>query len=121
MDRKTILKYAQEKYKATPEYLWERYPEDAVLRHFDNKKWFAVIMNIQKCKIGINSDENVDIINVKCDPATIGSLQMVNGIFPGYHMNKGNWISVLLDGSVDENMIYTLLDGSYELTAGKKK
>lgn len=121
MDRKTIFEYAQEKYKAKPEFLWKKYPKDAVLRHHDNKKWFAVIMNIQRSKLGIDSAKDVDIVNVKCDPMTIGSLQMIKGIFPGYHMNKENWISVLLDGSVDENMIYTLLDGSYELTAGKKK
>ncbi len=118
VNRKTIFAYANKIYRSTPEYLWARDPDSAVLRHADNNKWYALIMNVPKEKLGLDSKEEVDIINVKCDPEKIGSLQMINGIFAGYHMNKRNWISVLLDGSVDESMIYDLLDESFKLTDG---
>ena len=42
--REEILKYVKNKYDTIPEYLWEKYPRYAVLRHRDNKKWYAVIM-----------------------------------------------------------------------------
>ncbi len=61
------------------------------------------------------------IMDLKCELEMIGSLRMTKGIFPGYHMNKGNWISVLLDGSVDESMVFHLLDISFSLTGDKKK
>lgn len=113
LDRKTIIDYAGKTYKSTPEYLWAKYPDYAVLRHHDNNKWYAVIMNVSKDKLGLDGTAEVDIMDIKCEPDLIGSLRMTRGIFPGYHMNKGHWISVLLDGSVDESMVYSLL-GDYE-------
>ncbi len=121
MDRKAVFDYAYKKYKSSPEYLWERDPESAVLRHRDNNKWYAVIMNVSKDRLGLTGTEKIDILDIKCDPETIGSLRMIKGIYAGYHMNKENWISVLLDGSVDDNMIYNLVDMSYDLTKDKKK
>ena len=118
MDRQAVLDYARETYGTAPEYLWAKYPDDAVLRHGDNRKWYALIMNISKDKLGLECAEAVDIMNVKCDPKMIGSLRLTEGILPGYHMNKGNWITVLLDGSVEEELIYSLLDLSFSLTAG---
>lgn len=120
MDRKTVFDYANKKYKSSPEYLWARDPESAVLRHRDNNKWYALIMNVSKDKLGLDSTEKTDIINIKCEPEMIGSLRMREGIFPAYHMNKENWISVLLDGSMDDDMLYSLLDMSFNLTKDKK-
>lgn len=121
MDRKIIFDYAKKVYESTPKYLWAKYPNYAVLRHSDNRKWYAIIMNVSKDKLGLDGTEEVDIIDVKCESGMIGSLRMTEGIVAGYHMNKGNWISVLLDGSVDESMIYNLLDMSFELTKDKAK
>ena len=49
-----------------------------------------------------------------------GSFLSEEGIFPGYHMHKGNWITVLLDGTVSMDKIELLLDISYDLTNGRK-
>ncbi len=121
MNRQSIFDYAEKTYKSIPEYLWAKYPDHAILRHCDNNKWYAVIMNVSKDKLGLDNTEKVDIINVKCEPESIGLLRMTKGIFAGYHMNKTHWISILLDGSVDEDMIYYLLDMSFRLTENKKK
>ncbi len=116
MDRKSIFDYADKTYQSIPEYLWAKDPDSAVLRHNDNKKWYALIMNISKDKLGLEEEGKVEVINMKCDPQMIDTLQMTKGIFPAYHMNKRHWISVLLDGSVDDNMVYHLLDISFKLT-----
>ena len=63
--------------------------------------------------------ELIDVVNLKCDPILTGSLRSDKGIFPAYHMNKSNWISVALDGSVSADKIKMLLDMSYELTSPK--
>jgi predicted DNA-binding protein (MmcQ/YjbR family) len=43
------------------------------------------------------------------------------GYLPAYHMNKVNWISVLLDGTATLNDIYSVIDFSFAATASKKK
>lgn len=121
MDRKTIFDYAYKTYKSSPEYLWAKDPDSAILRHSDNNKWYALFMKISEDKLGLDGTEEIDIMDVKCDPEMIGSLRETEGIFAGYHMNKRNWITVLLDGSVDESMVYNLLDMSFGLTEDKKK
>ena len=121
MDRNELIAYIDESYSVKDEYPWESAPGYAVFRHSDNKKWFAVIMNISKSKLGLPDKEIADVVNLKCDPILIGSLRNEKGIFPAYHMSKTNWISVLLDGSVDDDKFKWLLDISFDLTAKKTK
>ncbi len=119
--KEAVLKYAEEHYNTRPEYLWKkRYPDDAVLRRSDNKKWYALIMNVSREKLGLSGNGRIDILNVKADVIMLGSLRKKNGILPGYHMNKENWISILLDGTVSLDDILALLDLSYNLVSGSK-
>lgn len=117
--RNKVLKLAAERYHTEPEHLWTKYPGYEVLRHTDNKKWYAIIMNVPKNKLGLDGNEYIDILDIKADPVMAGSFLLEEGILPGYHMHKGNWITVLLDGTVPMNTIEFLLDVSFELT-GKK-
>ena len=119
--RKDLDEYITEAYGQSAEFPWIKYPDFAVYRHSSNKKWFAVIMNLPKSKFGLSQDGTVDVVNLKCDPLLIGSLIKENGIFPGYHMNKNYWISVLLDGSVENEQLKWLLDISFNLTDKKTK
>lgn len=111
-----VLKYARENFGSQPEYLWASDPDSAILRRGDNSKWYAVLMRIEKNKLGINSSEKIDVLNVKCDPLLIGSLLHNEGYFPAYHMNKQHWISIILDGTVPENEILDLLNLSFTMT-----
>ena len=117
--REAVLKYVLEQYGTSPEYTFESDPEIAVLRHKAGRKWYGIIMNVPKSKLGLSGDERIDILNVKCDPAVSGSMCLNAGIYPGYHMNKQHWISILLDGTVEMSMIEMLIDASFELTAVK--
>ena len=88
-----------------------------------NGKWYAVIMTVEKSKLGLDGKEPVDIMDVKCDPDMTNMLIQTYGFLPGYHMNKQHWITVLLDGSVSEAKILDFLDMSYNLIdgAGRKE
>ncbi len=119
LNRENLDKYISEIYGVTSEYPWLQYPGFAVYRHRGNKKWFAVVMNLPKSKIGLSGDEVVNVVNLKCDPIMTGSLHKEKGIYPAYHMNKSYWISVFLDGTVDDEKLKWLLDISYDLTASK--
>ena len=114
MNKEKVIKFIKETYAVMPEYLWPKYPFSAVFR--TKKKWFGIIMNVPKEKIGLEGKKEIDIINVKCSPEIIGSLRMSKGFLPAYHMNKEHWITILLDGSVDKTKIKQLIDLSYDLT-----
>lgn len=109
-----------------PDFTGEKaeYPfgdETTVFRHSDNRKWFAILMNIPREKLGLFGKGNIDIVNLKCDPLLTGSLFSEGGVFPAYHMNKEKWISVLLDGSLEPDKVKWLLEISFNLTARKIK
>ena len=116
-----LFAYAKDTYQSVPEYLWAKTPEFAVLRNSKNKKWYAVFMEISREKLGLKETESVWIVNLKCDPLFIGSLLEMDGYYPAYHMNKNHWISILLDGTVEEEQLRNFLDLSYRLTEPKQK
>ena len=113
MDREEIFEYVKKQYGTIPEYLWISSPDSAVLRHH-NGKWYAVIMNVERSKLGLDGDDTVEIIDVKCDPEMTGMIIQTYGFLPGYHMNKQHWITILLDGIVGESKILDFLDMSYD-------
>ena len=120
-DRNQMIQFIAEQYSAHEENPWKKYPNYAVFRHKSNQKWFALMMNISKSKLGLPSDEMIDVLNVKCDPMLISTLRNEKGVYPAYHMNKENWLTLALDGSIKDDQLKWLLDQSFELTASKKK
>lgn len=120
--RETVFAYIKKKYTISPEYPWAKYDSNAVFRHSDNKKWFALVMGVEKGRLGLSDAGYVDIINVKIDDMMFRDILLQKeGIFPAYHMNKEHWITVVLDGTVEDDMIYDLIDASFLATASKKK
>lgn len=120
--RKIIFDHVKEKYGVEPDYPFSIAPSYPVLRHEDNRKWFALIMDVQREKLGLNGDGRVDVINVKMsDPLLTDMLAQQPGYFPGYHMSRGSWLSILLDGTVPTDEIFKLIDESYANTASKRK
>lgn len=117
MKRELLFKYAREHFKSEPEYLWLKYPDYAVLRHNNNGHWFCVVMSVPSEKLGLKTNDKVDILNIKVRPEYVGSLRQMEGVFPAYHMNKEHWISVLLDSPISAKDIYALVTDSHLLTA----
>ena len=116
INREEIFEYVKDKFSTVPEYLWLKFPRYAILRHNENSKWYAAIMNVSKHKLGIGGNEEIDILDIKCDPLMIGSLLEKKGFLPAYHMNKEHWITIILDGGVSKEEIFNLLDLSFDLT-----
>lgn len=115
-----VISYVRGQYGRELEYLWERkFPGNAVWRRADNNKWFGALLTVSRRKLGIDSDEKTEVIDVRANPESLPAL--INGTthFPGYHMNKKHWLTVLLDGSVSAEDIFPLIDKSYALAAGR--
>ncbi len=67
----------------------------------------------------IGVDDDPLRINLKCDPDFAQVLrQRFTGIIPGYHMNKRHWNTVVLDGSVPDDLLLDMIDDSYDLVVG---
>ncbi len=116
MNREELDKYINQVYGVSAEFPWLSAPSFAVYRHANNQKWFAVIMEIPKNKLGMEEEGSINVVNLKSDPLLIGSLILDKGIYPAYHMNKSHWITVCLDGSVEKEKMMWLVDVSFELT-----
>ena len=121
MNREELEAYILNYYSTLPDYPWADTPRATVFRHANNRKWFALVMEVPRDKLGLAGTEKLDIVNFKCDPILISSLRGETGIFPAYHMNKASWITASLDGSVPAETIELLLDVSYELTKPKPR
>lgn len=90
MERIKLFEWVKGMYGTEPDYPWNDW--NAVLRHAENKKWYALIMEVPAQKLGLDENRIIDILNVKCDPLLIGSLRSKSGYFPAYHMNKEKWL-----------------------------
>ena len=113
-----VMAIVQEKYGNQLEYLWEKSPDTAVLRHVSNQKWYAVLMKISWDKLDRAREDLVEVINVKHDQVV--SLLHETGIYPAFHMTKRYWISVPLDESLSDQQILDLIERSWDLTRKKK-
>jgi len=120
MNRVKVIEFIQNEFGVEGEQLWLTFPDYVVFRNQKNKKWFAIIMDIEKSKLGLDGEGRVDIIDLRCDNILIGSLIRNKGYLPAYHMNKKNWITVLLDDSVNDNELKDLIHFSYEIIKTKK-
>lgn len=121
MTREELQMFILKQYGIMADFPWADEPDFAVLRHAENKKWFALVMAVPKEKLGLPGGGNLLVVNLKCDPLLIGTLLRDEGIFPAYHMNKTHWITVALDGSAADETIKMLVDLSFSLTAPRKK
>lgn len=112
---KRIVTQVQEKYGNQLEYLWEKSPDTAVLRHEGNQKWYAVLMKISWDRIDKGREGLVEAVNLKHDQVV--DLLSKKGIYPAFHMNKRYWISVALDDTLSDEIVLELIEKSWNLTS----
>ena len=116
MQKDEIIKEISNKFEVLPEALWAKYPDYLVFRNVQNKKWFAILMDVSKQNLNIGKNEKIDIINIKLLPLDVDFLLKQKGFLPAYHMNKTHWISIKLDNTLPTQFIMDLIEQSYDLT-----
>lgn len=114
-DAKKIIAYVRTAYGDELEFLWKKFSDNAIFRRKDTNKWYAALLIVSKCKLGIGSDEIVEILDLRMKPDDIETLLDNKKYFPGYHMNKKHWCTICLDGSVPIEEICRRIDESYLL------
>ena len=120
MTKQSFLEYCSGTYGTAPDYPFDDDFETAVLRHADNRKWYAIVMRVSRRKFGLDSDEVIDVVNLKLPTEMFGSFGAADGVYPAYHMNKLHWISVLLPDA-PEDVVSFLTNASFEATRSKIK
>ncbi|MCM1183306.1 MAG: MmcQ/YjbR family DNA-binding protein [Roseburia sp.] len=112
---KEVIAYVRDTYGDEPEYLWRKFSDNAVVRRKDTQKWYAVLLTVSRRKLGFDSDETVEILDLRMIPEDIEKQTDGVKILPGYHMNKKHWVTICLDGSVPIDDICRRTDESYLL------
>ena len=120
MTKQKFIEYCLNTFCTSPDYPFDDWMESAVLRHEDNLKWYAIVMRVSRRKFGFDSDEVIDIVNLKLPTEMFGSFGAADGVYPAYHMNKLHWISVLLPDAPDDTVKF-LVNVSFEATKSHKK
>lgn len=110
-----VIQYVRETYGDELEYLWKKFPNNAVWRRKDNRKWYAAILTVPKSKIGLEGEEILEIIDLRIRPEELEHTLDYIHYFPGYHMNKKTWYTIPLDGTVSVEEICQRIEESYRL------
>ncbi len=69
-----LIEYVRKKYSCEPEFLWNRFPDNAVWRREDSGKWFGVLLTVEKSKLGFESKDVAEIIDLHALPETVEKL-----------------------------------------------
>lgn len=110
-----VIDYVTQKYHTELEYLWEKFDDNAIWRRPDTKKWYGLLIVLNRQKLDGQTDARTEIIDLRAAPATIAQLIDHRTVFPAYHMNKQHWLTICLDGTMPTAKICKLLDQSYAL------
>ena len=120
MNKQHFFEYCLNTYGTSPDYPFDEDFETAVMRHSDNRKWYAIVMRESRRKFGFDSDEVIDVVNLKLPTEMFGSFGAADGVYPAYHMNKLHWISVLLPDASND-VVQFLVNVSFEATRATNK
>lgn len=109
------IEYVRKKYGDEPEFLWTKSPNNAVLRRKDSRKWYAAILTVSGRKIGLNTDKIVEIIDLRMKADDRDNILSREHYYPGWHMNKKSWYTIVFDDCVADEEIKLRITESYEL------
>ena len=93
----------------------EKYHDYVVIRRRDNQKWFAGIFNIHGQQVGLDTNESLDVVNLKCDSDLIPNLIHESVFYLADPMNKQHWISVDIEKYEDVKKLKLIVNMSYRL------
>lgn len=110
-----LIDHVRAAYGDEPEFLWKNFPDNAIWRRKDSQKWYGAILTVPKSKLGAASDEIVEILDLHLPPEQMASTVDNKLYFPGWHMNKKSWYTVILNGSVPTEELCRRIAESYML------
>lgn len=110
-----LIEYVRNKYGDEPEYLWKKFSNNAVWRRKDTGKWYGALLSISTSKLGLTPSKAAEIIDLRIQPENMENLIDHKLYFPGWHMNKKHWYTMILDESITFEELCQRIDESYNL------
>lgn len=77
----------------------------------------TLVFKVMDKMFALTDTEDEFKMNLKCDPEKAIRLreEYPNHVFPGYHMNKKLWNTIVADGRIPDKMLIEWIDESYDL------
>lgn len=75
-----VIEYVRKIYGDELEFLWKKFPDNAVWCRKDSKKWYGAILTVPKNRLGLESDEIVEIIDLRLKSELMSGLMLKNTI-----------------------------------------
>jgi predicted DNA-binding protein (MmcQ/YjbR family) len=76
----------------------------------------TLVFKVMRKMFALTDLESDFSVNLKCDPEKALVLREHHPcVIPGYHMNKKYWNTVIIDGSVSDEVLHEWIDDSYDL------
>ena len=120
--RERACLFARKRFGTIPDRPFSMAPERLVLRHETSGRWYALFMEVDPDVLGLSSRTLVPVMNVRVPDGVLHSVLLrQKGIYPAYHMNKANWITVVLSETVPDDTIESLIADSFFATADPKE
>ena len=110
-----VIEYVREKYGDELEFLWPTSPANAIWRRKDNQKWYGAILTVNGGKIGLNTDKLVEILDLRMKPDDRDDILSREHYYPGWHMNKKSWYTLVFDNHISDKEIKMRITESYDL------
>ncbi|WP_127849448.1 MmcQ/YjbR family DNA-binding protein [Lacticaseibacillus hulanensis] len=110
-----VIAAVADEFDEHPEFLWAKFPNNAIIRRADNRKWYALLVKVTEDKVGLPDKDPVDVLVVRADPATIADQLHSGAALPAYHMNKQHWLSYRLNNGTDLKWLMARVGESREL------
>lgn len=110
-----LREFVRETYGDELEFLWTQFPDNAVWRRKDNRKWYGAILTVEGRKLGLESERIEEIVDLRMDPKEAEEILSRANYYPGWHMNKKSWYTLILDGSISDGELKERLGESYRL------
>lgn len=111
-----IIQNTSKIYQTNIEYPWEDDTVDGIFRNQKTRKWFLLLMKINQNKLDHKTNQMIEIINLKLDKDKIVNLISKPGFYPAYHMNKKNWITIILNDTLKDDTIMEMIEESYQFS-----
>ncbi len=110
-----VIEFIRNTYGDELEFLWSKSPGNAVWRRKDSQKWYGTILTIAGNKVGLETSDIVEIIDLRMKKEQAEEVLARKHYYPGWHMNKKSWYTIVLDGSVSDEELLRGIQESYEL------
>lgn len=110
-----VIEFVKNLYGDEPEFLWSKFPDNAVWRRKDTKKWYGAILTVKGSKIGLDTEKTEEIIDLRMNPARAEEFLSRENYYPGWHMNKKSWYTLVLNESIPDEELKQRITESYAL------